>query len=304
MDTYKNIGFSIIIPSYNSANTIRTCLNSVLEQRTKTAYEVIVVDSSSDETASIIERDYPAVKLIKFDSKTDPGTARNAGVKVSAGDVIVFTDSDCIVPEDWIDKYKEAYLKNDNNLIIGGAIVNGNPETLVSIAGYMIEFSDNMPTVPGGEVLSIPTCNISYKKSIFKKYGGYHSEFYPQEDYYFHWKLNKAGEKIVFSPDIQIKHFHREKMSEYLKHQIRFGNITAQVLKITDLPGHFFVKRWWLAPLFLPFLPLIKMWRTSKRVICYAPRIVFKELVIFPIMFLGLMYWWVGFVKGIYSIKK
>ncbi|HYP26430.1 MAG TPA: glycosyltransferase, partial [Blastocatellia bacterium] len=47
---------SVIVPSYNSARTIRACLDAILGQETGSSYEVIVVDSSTDETAEIVGR--------------------------------------------------------------------------------------------------------------------------------------------------------------------------------------------------------------------------------------------------------
>ena len=296
----QQIECSVIIPSYNSARTIHDCLNSVLEQQTDLRYEVLVADSSNDATPFIIRSHYPSVRLIQFSERTDPGTARNAAVRRAQGEILLFTDSDCIVAPDWLEKMVQAHQQLRDCRIVGGAVVNGNPKTLASVAGYLIEFSEYMPSTAAGIVLSLPTCNISYRREIFEKYGGYTKEYYPQEDYYFHWLLVQSGEKIYFSPAIQARHFHRSSMSGYLLHNYRFGIVTARVLKVTNLPGSFFARRPWLAPLFLPFLPFIKFVRTIKRVLRFAPT-TWKRPLIFPVMFLVLLSWGIGFAKGVYS---
>jgi glycosyltransferase involved in cell wall biosynthesis len=60
--------FSVIIPSYNSEKTIDACLASVTGQRTALPYEVIVVDSSDDNTKNIINNCYPDSEDIIFGS--------------------------------------------------------------------------------------------------------------------------------------------------------------------------------------------------------------------------------------------
>ena len=302
MDIYKNehIACSVIIPSYNSARTIRDCLDSVLGQQTDLAYEVLVADSSSDGTFHIIRHRYPVVRLIRFARQTDPGTARNAAVQQARGEIILFTDSDCIVSPHWLEQMVHAHRDLPGCRVVGGAVVNGNPETLASVAGYLIEFSEYMPSAPGGVVSSLPTCNISYRREIFDVYGGYEGKYYPQEDYLFHWHLVQGGEQIYFCPAIQVRHFHRSSISGYLQHNYRFGTVTARVLKLTDMPGAFFGRRPWLAPLFLPFLPFIKFVRTTLRVLRLAPA-TWRRPMVFPVMLLGLLSWGIGFVWGIYG---
>ncbi|MCR4407758.1 MAG: glycosyltransferase [Anaerolineae bacterium] len=291
---------SVIIPAYNSEATIRACLNSVLHQETDAPYEIIVVDSSQDSTPDLVREHFPTVTLIHFPRRTDPGTARNAGVKRAKGNLLVFIDSDCIAEPGWLQGMWAAHQNGDWR-VVGGAVVNGNPESLVSWAGYIKEFSEYLPQAQAGLVHSLPTCNISYRREIFERYGGYDGSYYPQEDYLFHWQLIRGGEKIFFEPSIQVRHFHRARLGDYLRHSRRFGVVTARVLKITDLPGAFFSRRPWLAPLFIPFLPFIKFTRTCARVLRISPGMLLRRPLVFFLLFLGMLYWGIGFVEGVYT---
>src|SRR5688572_4976589 len=111
---------SVIIPSYNSRRTIERCLASVRAQRTSAPFEVIVVDSSSDGTAEIIRRVAPEVSLYCLDGRRYPGDARNLGLKHSRGEIIGFTDTDCVLPPDWVDSVLEAHDRNPEMPVIGG----------------------------------------------------------------------------------------------------------------------------------------------------------------------------------------
>ena len=84
---------SVIIPSYNRAHLLPRCLNSVISQNYAPFETIIVDDGSTDLTRSLVQRDYPDVKLI---SQTNKGVsaARNAGIHAAKGDWLAFLDSD------------------------------------------------------------------------------------------------------------------------------------------------------------------------------------------------------------------
>ncbi len=82
---------SVIIPAYNSAKTIRQCLESLIKQSLQS--EIVVVDDGSGDNSIRIIRFPPQVKLL-IQSHQGPGMARNLGVRNSRGEILVFVDSD------------------------------------------------------------------------------------------------------------------------------------------------------------------------------------------------------------------
>ncbi|MBO1348747.1 MAG: glycosyltransferase family 2 protein [Hormoscilla sp. GUM202] len=95
---------SVIIPVYNDAEPLRTCLEC-LENQTypKESYEVIVVDNASQsDTASVVNEFSQA--MITYEKKPGSYAARNKGISVAKGEIIAFTDADCIPAADWIEK--------------------------------------------------------------------------------------------------------------------------------------------------------------------------------------------------------
>ena len=291
---------SVIVPSYNSEETIDLCLDSVCGQDFLDNFEVIVIDSSTDNTPDIIRSRYPDVLYLKLDKKTDPGTARNIGAGRAQGDILAFIDSDCIARPGWLKNLVSLHQRMEHG-VIGGAVENANPESIISISSYIVEFSDFLPTMREGEFLHLPTCNISYKKRVFYNYGGFDSRYYPQEDYYFHWRLNRAGEKIYFAPEVRVAHHHRTRWRSYVSHQLRIGKITSRLLKVTDLPGSGFVRRPIVAAMLIPALPFVKFMRTMIRFAKYEPRMFISRPFSALVILVGLLFWTVGFAQGVYS---
>ena len=292
---------SIIAPSYNSEHTIANCLDSLINQSWTREYEIIVVDSSIDKTPEIVaDYGFAGITFVHLDKKTDPGTARNIGIGRAKGDVIAFIDSDCIAAPDWLERIALAHDSSYN--VVGGVVHNANDGSdLVALAGYLAEFRDFLPGQPCRPVAHIPTCNISYKRTIFEKHGLFDGRYYPQEDLVFNYHLGRNGEKILLDPSIRVSHHHRSSFSGFLAHQQKIGKITSRVLKIVDLEGSFIVKNPYWGFMFLPLLPLIKFVRTVSVFLHRCPGLIIRRPLVLVYLGIGLTYWVRGFAQGIYG---
>ena len=94
----------VIVPCYQSERTIRQCLNAIINQQTSVTFDVIVVDSSSDQTAQIVESEFPSVRLIHLNQRTFAGAARNVGMRATRAEFCLMIDSDCIAESDLIER--------------------------------------------------------------------------------------------------------------------------------------------------------------------------------------------------------
>ena len=293
---------SVIIPSYNSENTISKCLDSLEDQSHTGDFEIIVVDSSHDRTPEIISTNYPEVKLTHLNKRTDPGTARNIGIGQATWDLIAFLDSDCVPAHDWLERIAGAHeLSYD---IVGGIVKNGSGRNdPVGCAGYMSEFRDFLPRKDKQEVTHIPTCNVSYKKRIFRNFGLFQGKYYPQEDLVFNYNLWKQGESILLDPAIQVCHHHRSMLKDFLYHQNRIGKATSKVLRAIPLEGSFIARRSLLATCLLPFITLVKFVKTIRVFLRCQPGFIKECPLVLPVFALGLVCWAIGFVDNAYAEK-
>ena len=108
----ENQQFSIIIPVYNRPDEIDELLESLTHQTYKD-FEVIVVEDGSGQKCDKVVEQYVHELKIKYCFKDNEGQgfARNYGYRRAKGSYFVVFDSDCLLPEDYLDAVN-TYLKN------------------------------------------------------------------------------------------------------------------------------------------------------------------------------------------------
>lgn len=228
-----DIKVSVIIPTFNSGKTLERCLASVRANRSKYYYEVIVVDAGSDDCTIEVAKKY-ADKILNGLPLT---VNRNEGVKNAIGDVISFTDSDCIVPENWIDWLVDGLLRlnKQNSKVIGvggGNIPLLENPSLIELAiaealrSPLISFRARNVNVYQNEqeVLHNPPMNSAYFEWALKKVGGFQEEYgYGGEDLALDAKLTSNGFKLYYLPQEVVYHAHPSNFKGFIKKMYKLG---------------------------------------------------------------------------------
>jgi glycosyltransferase involved in cell wall biosynthesis len=296
-----NPHLSIIIASFNSRSTIEMCLESLENQKTEKNFEIIVIDSSTDGTGKIVEENFPRVRLYRFPEKKFPGDARNIGISKAGGDIIAFIDADCVAEAGWVEEIIRAHESSD--LAIGGAIANGSIESSTSWAAYFCEISKWMPGTSPGRMSDIAGANMSYKKEVFDRYGGFIEGTYCS-DTDFHWRLGNDSHSLLFRPSILVYHNCIESFPKYIRHEYGHGQSFARV----RVKSKGFSKLMRLLYVFFFFLIPVKLFL---KVVLHNLRnrvYLSKFIKSSPLLMLGILSWsfgeCVGYIKGWKDEKK
>lgn len=112
----------MIVPVYNDRDVLPTCLEALARQTLPTSeFEVLVVDNASTEPLGDLSARFP---MVRFESESKPGSyaARNRGISASRGEMIAFTDADCIPRADWLEHGVRRLEANRTLGLVGGAI--------------------------------------------------------------------------------------------------------------------------------------------------------------------------------------
>lgn len=218
--------FSIIIPTYNRRIQLIEMLEKLSQQLyDRDCFEVVVIDDGSNDGTS------DAVSLFNKKSNIDinlisqmnkgPAHARNAGIKISKYEYIIFLDSDCYpLLDDWLLKIKNQVnnirSKGHNDFLLAGRISmpidSLSQRFILSLNGYGTPDLGAVGFENTGDFISFPTTNLIVPKNTFHSVGGFDENiiYGSGEDTDFCYRLWKSGRAIfVYEPSISIFHLHR-----------------------------------------------------------------------------------------------
>lgn len=123
MTSKKRPYVSIVVPALNAENTIKKCIESLIRQNyPKNLYEIIIVDNgSTDKTSNILGKFTKNIIVLREPIKGSY-RARNTGISQAVGDMILFTDSDCVAGKNWVRSMVSSFKKSDKVKIVGGPV--------------------------------------------------------------------------------------------------------------------------------------------------------------------------------------
>lgn len=113
---------SIIMPTYNKPIQLELSLKSFSEQDiSKDEYEIVIVDDASDVSIVHIISKFSKIMQLQYKrvSKLGRAGARNVGIDIAKGDIIIFSDDDTLVLPDFVRRHKEIHEKNNNTVVLG-----------------------------------------------------------------------------------------------------------------------------------------------------------------------------------------
>ena len=228
---------SIVVPVKNGAAKIKDLLDSLMRvDYDRNKLEIIVVDGHSTDGTKEIVSHYP-VKLLT-EEKPGVNAARNTGIKNSTGEIIAFTDHDCVIPKDWVKKMVEN-LQDPQVGCVGGQILRYNDDFLArnadeSIIPVMRIFKKKAVIEKISSPIYYPVgCNLAVKREAVEKTGFFDERFeYGFDELEFAERVCEKGYKILLTPEISVKHKHRSTLLELLKQTFRYGQGGGLVPKV------------------------------------------------------------------------
>lgn len=212
---------SIVVCSYNGAKTLRDCLSS-LQHLNYPDYEVIFVDDGSKDNSQEIVRDFPSVINIQQKNK-GLSVARNVGIQASKGDIVAFTDSDCMADPDWLYFLVQSF-ENGKYAVVGGPNISPPAANWVQATVAAAPGSPSHVLLTDTEAEHVPGCNMAYYKWVLNEIDGFDPEYRKAgDDVDVCWRIMQRGYKVGFSPAAIVWHYRRFTVEAYFKQQKGYG---------------------------------------------------------------------------------
>jgi cellulose synthase/poly-beta-1,6-N-acetylglucosamine synthase-like glycosyltransferase len=208
---------SVIIPAYNAEKTINRCLDALLDQSyQRDLYEIIVVnDGSLDKTADIV-KGYP-VRYISQENK-GPASARNKGAEAAEGEIILFTDSDCVPDKNWISEMVKPFNDPEASAVKGAYRTH---QSGIVARFSQLEFEERFEMLKKVKSIDmVDTYSAGFRRDIFLRMGGFDCSFpvANNEDTELSYRMSRLGFKMVFNPDAIVYHLnHPDSIRRYAR---------------------------------------------------------------------------------------
>jgi glycosyl transferase family 2 len=233
---------TVVIPARNAAATLPAALAGLVAQE-RPPDEVIVVDDGSTDATVEIARSSPVVTTVLTQAGAGPGAARNLGAAAANGDVLAFTDADCVPQPGWLASGLAALAGHD---LVQGAV---RPPP-----GAVIGPFDRTISVMRAHGL-YETANMLVRKGLFMSLGGFEPWLMPRdgkelgEDVWLGWRARRAGARMGFCAEAVVDHavFPRGPR-DYIAERARLRHFPAMTRRIPELREHVLTRRWFLAP--------------------------------------------------------
>ncbi len=209
---------SIIIPAYNAERTLGECLDGCLAQGYPDTEIIVVDDGSTDGTERVARA--RNVGYIRQENG-GPAKARNTGAREAEGEVIAFTDSDCIPEPNWIEALVASL--DEDTAAVGGTYGIANPDS--TLARFIHEEIAARHSHFGEAVDFLGSFNVAYKKAAFDAVGGFDESFRiaSAEDNDLAYRLSDRGGTLRFTGEAVVCHHHPTRLWPYLRTQMRHG---------------------------------------------------------------------------------
>lgn len=247
----SEVDISVVIATHNRAESLRDCLYSLVTQSfSPRRFEIIVVnDGSIDSTPSVLDEfaRYFKASFVRIDhANQGVSAARNEGIAVARSRIIAFTDDDCILPPDWLDRIASLWEKAGEGIVgIGGpltTVTTGTPTFTSRFINYLDEFNYipvltdwyikpvHVSCLTGVETVPyLRTANASFRKKCLEEIGGFDAAFKQPggEDPDLCYRLMKCGYSFYFDKSLVVNHHSRTSLKAYFKslHNYAIGDI-------------------------------------------------------------------------------
>jgi glycosyltransferase involved in cell wall biosynthesis len=223
---------SVVIPNYNSSATIGDCLESAFSSRYP-RFEVIVVDDCSTDNSLDIIGKFPC-RIVRLDRHSGASRARNAGAERSAGDILFFTDADCVLREDTLSEAANS-LNVSRNTVVGGTYtqIPFDDGFFSAFQSIFINYSETKRAEPD----YVATHAMAVDRRLFVESSGFADAFLPiLEDVEFSHRLRRSGCKLKINPRMLVRHIFRFTLMKSLRNAFRKSMFwTIYSLKNRDL---------------------------------------------------------------------
>jgi glycosyltransferase involved in cell wall biosynthesis len=229
----QNPKVTVIVPVYNGQQRIGALIDSLLYQDyPRDRYDVIIVDNGSTDQSQNIIRTYGGITFLEEHDVRSSYAARNKGIAHATGEILAFTDSDCMADPGWIRRGVDAILEENADL------AGGKVEFFFSSKQTAAEIYDSMTSMQNqiyvNSMRASTTANLFVRARLFEETGPF-VLVKSGSDMQWTRTATQKGYKIIYAEGAVVRHPARDRR-ELLEKCLRVGKGYPEVWDVFKKP--------------------------------------------------------------------
>jgi len=216
MEEGVNMKVSLAVSTYNSAKTLRPCIESLINADWPDK-EILVVDDGSTDKSLEILRSYPQIKVLPQNHQ-GVSAGRDLALRNASGEIICYTDSDCEVDRNWI----KELIKPLDNPEVGAVTGRTDFRTDDRCTSWVrsLDIAERYDHRKTWTELANGT-NCAFRRDLLISLGGFDPKWFHAEDTEVSYQLLKSGHRIYYQPTAKVRHVPEGDWKSYLRKRYR-----------------------------------------------------------------------------------
>ena len=226
---------SVVIPTYNRGAELRSCLAALIPAFPADA-EVIVVSDGGDRAGfpDLSEFEQALRLTVVHATHGGPARARNTGLERARGDIVVFTDDDCLPHSEWVERMAKR-ISHDPPVAAGGKTFNGLPDNPYAVAAQLIlDMGERDQNQRHYGPVFFPANNLAFPADALRSIGGFDESYQTSEDRELCRRWLRAGHGLVKAPDALVTHCPLMNLRTFWRKHLAYGRGAAQFHRSSD----------------------------------------------------------------------
>lgn len=225
---------SVVIPVYNVRRYVEDCLKALLAQDyPEDKYEVLCVDNGSTDGSTDIIRRYPRARLLATD-KRGAYIARNLGVEKATGEVIAFTDPDCIPEADWLKGIAGAMGSAGTGIVLGSRRSAGETYLVSLTDAYENSKKEFVLNGDAPELYFGYTNNMAVRSTLFEELGPFVEIPRGADTVFVSRVVGKFScSSVRYCPEVRVRHMEMNSLMDYYRKQFIFARSSRRYSRIS-----------------------------------------------------------------------
>lgn len=218
------ISISVVVPFYNSEQYIAECIEGLLSQEYPVEhYEIVMVDNNSTDASADIVGRHPRIKLVS-EKKQGAYSARNRGLKEAKGEIIAFTDPDCVPAVDWLKQMTTGMEQPDVGILIGRHQLARNSFFLSLLEDYENEKNSYVFKSRIKDIYYGHTNNMAVRKKLFDEIGPFLERARGADTIFVRLCVERYSCELVrYCPDVRVRHLEIDDLGNLYRKFFIYG---------------------------------------------------------------------------------